>query len=109
MGVECFAKAPSPSVTALKMPPGIDGQKIRADMEKSELVVVMGGQDQLKGKVIRIGHMGAIRDEDLVQTLEALAVSLNRAHPGLVSTEQVLKARTKALDILKQTPAVVMT
>jgi aspartate aminotransferase-like enzyme len=108
MGLESYAEVPSPSVTALKVPDGIDGQKIRADMEKNSLVVVMGGQDQLKGKVIRIGHMGAIRDQDVVKTFEALAASLNRVCPGTVSDEQLKNACSHALEILKHAPAVVM-
>jgi aspartate aminotransferase-like enzyme len=108
LGLACFAEAPSPSVTALKLPDGIDGQKVRGDMEKSSYIVVMGGQDQLKGKVIRIGHMGAIRDEDLVLTLEALAASLNRARPGFVSEAQIARAKARVLEILKPFPAVVL-
>ena len=36
----------------------------------------MGGQDQLKGKIIRIGHMGYILDEHLVETMYRLALCL---------------------------------
>lgn len=108
MGLEIFAEVPSPSVTAIQMPTGIDGQKVRADMEKNSLVVVMGGQDQLKGKIIRIGNMGAIRDEDLTLTMEALATSLNRVKPGLISEEQIAKARSRIHEILRAHPAVVL-
>lgn len=108
LGLASFAAMPSPSVSALRLPDGIDGQKVRAEMEKISLVVVMGGQDQLKGKVIRIGHMGAIRDEDLLATLEALAHALNRARPGLITDQMRKKALSLAGEILSATPAVVM-
>lgn len=108
MGLNSFAEVPSPSVTALKVPDGIDGQKIRADMEKNEHVVVMGGQDQLKGKIVRIGHMGAIRDEDLILTMKALAQSINRAKPGTISDAQIVAAESKIKTVLKAAPAVVM-
>jgi len=36
----------------------------------------MGGQDQLKGKIIRLGHMGYITDQDLIQTMTRLALAL---------------------------------
>lgn len=104
MGLEIFPSRPSPSLTAVRIPEGIDGQKVRSDMEKDSLVVVMGGQDQLKGKVIRIGHMGAISDQDLISTLQALAAGLNRQSANLVSDAQVSKAIAKAKEILALAP-----
>jgi aspartate aminotransferase-like enzyme len=108
MGLKVFSEIASPSVTALAMPEGIDGQKVRADIEKSSHVIVMGGQDRLKGKIIRIGNMGAIRDDDLIATLEALAASLNRAKPGTVADDRLQAGLARAREILKATPAVVL-
>lgn len=108
MGLSAFPEVCSPSLTAVRLPDGVDGQKVRADMEKTSRVVVMGGQDQLKGKIIRIGHMGAIGDSDLILTLEALAKSLNQVSPGLIRDEQIRSAQLKAHDILSNVPAVVL-
>lgn len=77
LGLEVYSKNPSDSVTALSLPPGFDGAKFREHLEKSYNVTVMGGQDQLKGKIIRLGHMGYITDTDLHQTTERLAAGLN--------------------------------
>lgn len=77
LGLESFSKKQSPTVTAIKMPEGIDSQKVRKFMEEKYQVVVMGGQDAIKNLVIRIGHMGAIQDGDLVITIEALAEAIN--------------------------------
>ena len=45
-----------------------------------------GGQDQLSGKVIRIGHMGGIRERDLAMAIGALEQALasigHRVEPG---------------------------
>ncbi len=76
LNLKAFSRAPSPSVTALECPEGIDGQKWRAHLESQYNLTVMGGQDQLKGKVIRIGHMGYITKEDLVALAQALFLSL---------------------------------
>ena len=35
-------------------------------------MVVAGGQDQLKGKILRIGHMGGYQLDDIVAVIEAL-------------------------------------
>lgn len=77
LGLQLFSKSPSPSVTAVCVPDTVDGSALRSHMEKTYNVTVMGGQDQLKGKIIRIGHMGDISNQDQLATLEALALSLN--------------------------------
>jgi aspartate aminotransferase-like enzyme len=108
LGLEIYPKTPSPSLTAIRLPDGIDSQKVRAEMEKRHHIVVMGGQDQLKGKIIRIGHMGAISDLDVLRTIEALAISINELKPGLIQTAQIAAAQSKAKQILNATPAVLI-
>jgi aspartate aminotransferase-like enzyme len=76
LGLQIYSKNPSDSVTALSLPTGFDGAKFREHLEKAYNVTVMGGQDQLKGKIIRLGHMGYITDQDLHQTTERLAAGL---------------------------------
>jgi aspartate aminotransferase-like enzyme len=109
IGLESFPEVPSPSLSALRMPEGVDGQKLRADMEKTDAIVVMGGQDQLKGKIIRIGHMGAISDDDVIKTLTSLASSMNRLKAGTVNATQLEQGLAAARAILAKTPAVVLT
>lgn len=77
LGLEVYSKNPSPSVTALLVPSGIDGQKLRGHLEKKYNVTIAGGQDQLKGKIIRIGHLGHIGRKETLETLERLAKGLN--------------------------------
>lgn len=108
LGLSSFPDVPSPSLSALRMPMGIDGQKVRALMETESSVVVMGGQDQLKGKVIRIGHMGAISDENLLQTIAALAMAINSLRPDSISSSAIEAAQTIAANLLKESPAVVL-
>lgn len=73
LGFEVFSASPSPSVTALKLPDGIDSAKLRDELEKEYNITLMGGQDQLKGKIIRVGHMGDVRNEDMIALFEALS------------------------------------
>jgi aspartate aminotransferase-like enzyme len=108
LGLSSFPEVPSPSLSALRLPDGIDGQKVRAAMEKDDAVVVMGGQDQLKGKILRIGHMGAIRDEDVLVTIDALAKAINIAKPGAIAPEAIAVAKMAASEVLKAAPAVVL-
>ena len=71
-----FSKSPSDSVTAMTLPANIDGQKLREYLEKKYLLTVMGGQDQLKGKILRMGHMGYITDTDMHETTLRIANGL---------------------------------
>jgi pyridoxamine--pyruvate transaminase len=48
----------SDTVTALKVPPGPDETEIRPRARAESGVMISGGQGDLTGKVLRIGHMG---------------------------------------------------
>lgn len=100
MGLPSFAKSPSPSLTALVLPEGVDGQKVRANIESKYGVTLMGGQDQLKGKILRIGHMGYISNEDMVTAIESIAKALNEQKAGTISDAQI----SSALAIVKRVP-----
>lgn len=98
LGLEVFPQSPSPSVTALRVPAGLDGQKIRAGIETNYGVILMGGQDQLKGKILRIGHMGAISNDDMIIAIQSIAKAINNEKAETISDSQV----TKAIEILKR-------
>lgn len=76
LGFKIYSKSPSPSVTALIVPEGIDSQKLRDHIEKEYNLTLMGGQDQLKGKILRIGHLGYISNEDMAALFEILYQAL---------------------------------
>ena len=76
MNLSLYSSSPSDSVTAICVPSSIDGVKLRLQLEAKYKVTVMGGQDQLKGKIIRIGHMGYILDEQLIETMQRFAAAL---------------------------------
>lgn len=98
LGLCSFALSPSPTLSALALPLGVDGQKLRDEMERTHRVIVMGGQDKLKGKIIRIGHMGYIRDQDCMAAIEALGRSLITLQPSSVSEPTLTAALAAASD-----------
>lgn len=65
----------SNTVTAMKMPAGITDDKLRGGMKKQG-VVVSGGQEQLKGKIFRIGTMGVCSTSDILRTIQTLELVL---------------------------------
>lgn len=76
LGMHSFSKAPSPSVTALLT--ASDSAKLRDWLEQERGITIMGGQDQLKGKILRIGHMGDVRNEDMIALFDALSEYLKK-------------------------------
>lgn len=77
MGLQLFSKAPSSTVTAACLPEGVDGEKLTQVMRDEKGIAMAGGQgDQMKGKVVRICHMGAITKQDLEVGLKVLGETL---------------------------------
>jgi aspartate aminotransferase-like enzyme len=72
IGLKVFSKSPSDSVTALCPPAGIAVKDLRNELEKRYGIESAGGQDQLKGKIIRLGHMGYVDELDTVLAIAAL-------------------------------------
>jgi aspartate aminotransferase-like enzyme len=76
LGLSLYAKNPSNSLTALRVPEGVDSQKIRQSLEERFHTTIMGGQDEAKGKILRIGHMGYILPEQMRSLMLNLAETL---------------------------------
>ncbi len=73
LGLELFApSACSDVVTAVKAPAGIDGEKLVKIMRDTEGVTIAGGQDEMKGKIFRIAHMGYITEFDIITGISCL-------------------------------------
>ena len=72
LGLELFApSSPSPAVTAVKVPEGVDGQAVVKEMRARHGITIAGGQDHLKGKILRLSHMGYVDALDILSGLAA--------------------------------------
>jgi serine---pyruvate transaminase len=77
LGLNLIApETPAPSVTGLLAPDGIDTGKVVKHMRDQLGVSVQGGQDQMKGKLVRIGHMGDVSPFDMLIAVSALEMAL---------------------------------
>jgi serine---pyruvate transaminase len=73
LGLELFAKTnPSPALTAVVAPRGLDSERVLAAYAASHNITIAGGQGEMKGRVFRLGHMGYVGDFDVVTALAAL-------------------------------------
>ncbi len=79
MGLNLFAKEifGSPAITAVK-PENIDAESIRKAIKNDFDILLAGGQDHLKGKIFRIGHLGFVNNRDIVSVISALESTLDK-------------------------------
>ena len=85
LGLKLLApdSATSTAVTAVEPAP-LKAEEIRAIMKKRFDIALAGGQDSLKGKIFRIGHLGFVGDRDILTTISALEATLQEiGHEGL--------------------------
>jgi aspartate aminotransferase-like enzyme len=68
--------APSPAATAVFVPDGVDGGALVKYLRDRMHVTFAGGQDQLKGKIVRLSHLGYVGAFDVVTGLAALELAL---------------------------------
>lgn len=80
LGLELLApESPSDAVTAVRVPASIaDGKKIPKLMRDELGVTIVGGQDELEGKIIRLSHLGYCDRFDVVTAIAALEMTLER-------------------------------
>ena len=77
LGLELYAPdSPSDAVTAVKIPGGIDGEKLKDLFFEKFGITVAEGQDRAKGKIIRIAHLGYYERLDMVMVISALEMLL---------------------------------
>ncbi|MDJ1177455.1 alanine--glyoxylate aminotransferase family protein [Roseofilum sp. BLCC_M91] len=67
--------AASPAVTAVA-PDRVEAEAIRSTMRKQFNIALAGGQDHLKGKIFRVGHLGFVGDRDILTCISALEATL---------------------------------
>ena len=70
--------APADSSTGLFIPVGVDGGKLVKCLRDEFGVTMAGGQDNWKGKIIRIAHLGYIDTFDTIVAISALEMALRK-------------------------------
>ncbi len=77
LGLGLYAPdSPSNAVTAVKIPEGIDGERLKDLFFEKFGITVAEGQDRAKGKIIRIAHLGYYGRLDMVMVISALEMLL---------------------------------
>jgi aspartate aminotransferase-like enzyme len=70
--------SPSYAATGIHLPDGIDADRVLDYLRDKMNVTLAEGQDQLKGKVIRIAHVGYMGAFDVITAIAALEMALRK-------------------------------
>jgi aspartate aminotransferase-like enzyme len=82
IGLESFAVQPNTALTVVKMPANIDSTTLLGKLEKQYGLKLANGQDALKGKIIRLAHMGYIDQFDILAAISGVELVLQEmGHP----------------------------
>lgn len=101
LGLELFPRQPANGLTVVRMPAGLDSSELLTRLEKQYGLKLANGQDQLKGKIFRLGHMGYIDQFDVLAAIAGVELVLREmGYPvepgrGLAAAQRVL-AETRA-------------
>ena len=79
LGLKLLAPdSPSPAATGIYLPDGIDADQVLDYLRDHMNITLAEGQDQLKGKVIRIAHVGYMGAFDVITAVAALEMVLRK-------------------------------
>ena len=79
LGLKLLAPdSPSPAATGIYLPQGIDADQVLEYLRDKMNITLAEGQDQLKGKVIRIAHIGYMGAFDVITAIAALEMALRK-------------------------------
>ena len=78
LGFQLFAQDGyrSNTVTSAVPPPVLDVAALRSLLDTKYGVVIAGGQGKMTGKMVRVGHLGAVAEGDVVQVIWAMEQAL---------------------------------
>ena len=77
LNLKLFAseKSLSPSITAIEAQ-NFDAESFRKSIQTKYGIQLAGGQDHLKGKIFRVGHLGYINDLEIISAISAIGLTL---------------------------------
>lgn len=78
LGLELFARTPCNVLTAVKVPDKVNGTQLVSYLRDERGVTLAGGQAELKGKIWRIAHLGAIGQEEILLAFSELEPALEK-------------------------------
>ena len=78
LGLELFAEErfSSPTVTAIRLPSGIDEPALMERLRTKHRTVLARGQELLMGQIVRVGHLGFVEEPEIQSAIGSLGTAL---------------------------------
>ncbi len=102
MGFRLLSQSPANAVTACFPPPGVDSEELRQTTYETFGLQMAGGQGDLKGRIVRVSHLGYTDLLDVFTVLSAIELSLMKLGAS-GSAGAGLKAALQAATRLRNT------
>ena len=71
IGLPLFATSPANTLTSIRLPDEIDGKTFVKMMREKHGITYAGGQGELRGKIVRIAHLGWMNENDVIVAISA--------------------------------------
>ncbi|PIT99838.1 MAG: alanine--glyoxylate aminotransferase family protein [Bdellovibrionales bacterium CG10_big_fil_rev_8_21_14_0_10_45_34] len=97
LGLKIYSQSPSPTVTALSLPDSMtaaEGKLLLKKLASHHHMTLAGGQDHLVGRILRVGHMGALTPNDHLRLVSAVGEELSVAGHDCDIPSALLAARS---------------
>jgi aspartate aminotransferase-like enzyme len=78
LGLELFPEErfSSPTVTAIRLPSGVDEPALMERLKTKHRTVLARGQDRLMGQIVRVGHLGFVEEPEIRNAVTSLGAAL---------------------------------
>jgi len=76
LGMKLFSNSPSFAVTPVWLPEGVDWSAFNKALKQKNGITVAAGQDEYKGKIFRISHLGFYDELDMLTVIGGLERAL---------------------------------
>jgi aspartate aminotransferase-like enzyme len=83
------------TLSVFDVPGGVDDTELRGTLEKVFGIAIAAGLGKLKGRTLRIGHMGIVTPNNMLSTLNSIGLSLSKLGRKSDNKQAITVARTK--------------
>ena len=102
-GLKSLPETSTNCLTAVRCPPDLEGTQVVSHLAERYGIRIANGQDHLKGRIFRLGHMGALTDQDLLDLLDRVGSTLRDVWSGAPASPRAgLEAAERSLRAARQ-------
>lgn len=98
LGMRLFSSSPSFAVTAAWLPEGIDWEEFNASLKVNNGITIAAGQDDYKGRIFRISHLGYYDELDMLTVIGGIERALAEVGHDFTIGAGVTAVQTALID-----------